>query len=234
LADVGDGTRGGPVPVFRWAGAYVGFLADGRLYDGEGAYLGWCETDGSVWHADGRPLGELVEGCYVLKSLRRCPPVRRTPRVPPLPASAPSPAGSRLPRQPRPGWADALEGLAVLPAARDLEGRWVADEACLELLGDGELRWGEPGGEMSRGRWSLAGRMLELEIADGPGAGELIGLQVLQLDRERETLSLRRSECRSLPFTLRREDAPGRSAAGQPDAGNGAALPTHRVEKTDA
>ncbi len=69
---------------------------------------------------------------------------------------------------------------------------------------------------------------------DNRRASDLIGLQVLQLDRERETLSLRRSEWRSPPFTLRREDASDRSAAGQPDAGNGAVLPTHRVEKPDA
>jgi hypothetical protein len=101
--------QGGQSPLFRWTGGYVGYVAGGFIYDANGAYLGWCEADGTVWRADGQPLGELVDGCYVLKNLRRCAPVRRTPRVLPLPVPPPLPAGSRLARQPRPGWADALD-----------------------------------------------------------------------------------------------------------------------------
>jgi hypothetical protein len=228
------GARGGPAPLFRWSGAYVGFLADGRLYDRDGGYLGWCEVDGSVWHADGRSLGELVDGCYVLKSLRRCPPVRRTPRVPPLPASAPGPAGSRLARQPRPGWADALEGVAETPLPRDLEGRWIVDDACLELAAVAGFRWVGPGDAVYAGRWCLVDRLIELEIESGPLGPGQARLRVLAFDRSAGTLSLRRVDCRSLPFTLCREAAPDGSAVAQADAGNEGALLTRRVETTDA
>jgi hypothetical protein len=226
--------HGGPTPVFRWAGAYVGILAADRLYDSEGAYLGWCEADGSVWRADGRPLGELVDGCYVLRNLRRCPPVRRTPRVPPLPVPPPPVPGSRLARQPRPGWADALEGIAETPVPRDLEGRWGADDACLELAAGGDVRWIGPGDVVHAGRWRLVDRLIELEIESGPLGPGQARLRVLAFDRRAGTLSLRRIDCRSLPFTLRREDRPAQSAVAQAHAVNDGVLLTHRLEKPDA
>lgn len=226
--------RGGPTPVFRWAGAYVGFLAADRLYDSEGAYLGWCEADGSVWRADGRPLGELVDGCYVVRNLRRCPPVRRTPRVPPLPAPPLPPVGPRLARQPRPGWEDGLEGLAETPVPRDLEGRWVADDACLELVAVADFRWVGPGDVVHAGRWRLVDRLIELEIERGPLGPGQARLRVLAFDRHAGTLSLRRIDCRSLPFTLRREDWPARSAVAQAGAVNDGALLTQGLEKPDA
>jgi 4-fold beta flower protein len=197
--------QGGCSPLFRWSGGYVGFVAGGCLYDAGGVYLGWCETEGSVWRADGRPLGALVDGCYVLRNLHRSAPVRRTPRVPPLPVPPPVTAGPRLARQPRPGWEDALEHVAQMPAPRDLEGRWGTDDACLELSAAGDFRWIGPGDMVHAGRWHLVDRLLELEVDSGPVGPGRFGLQVVHFDQERETLSLRRSAGRSLPFTLRRE-----------------------------
>jgi hypothetical protein len=197
-------TRDGHFPLFRWAGGYVGFVAGGCLYDAKGVYLGWCETDGSVWRADGRPLGLLVDGCHALRELHRCAPVRRTPRVAPLPVPPPPTQGPRLARQPRPGWADALEGIAEPPAPHELEGRWGADDACLELAAEGGFRWIGPGDVVHAGRWHLEDRLLELQIESGPVGPRRFGLRVLYFDRETETLSLRRTEGRSLPFTLRR------------------------------
>ncbi len=53
-------------PIFRCNGEYFGFLHTWRLFDSRGYYLGWVD-EGEVWGADGAFLGELVNGCYVLR-----------------------------------------------------------------------------------------------------------------------------------------------------------------------
>ena len=64
--------------------------------------------EGEVWGGGGAFLGELVDGCYVLrrKGSVRSPRVPPDPRPPPVP---PSPAAPRSFRQPRAGWEDALD-----------------------------------------------------------------------------------------------------------------------------
>ena len=93
-------------PIFRCNGEYFGFAHTWRLFDSRGYYLGWVD-EGEVWSGDGAFLGELVDGCYVL---RRKGSVR-SPRVPPDPRRPvpPSPAAPRPFRQPRAGWEDALD-----------------------------------------------------------------------------------------------------------------------------
>jgi hypothetical protein len=94
-------------PIFRCNGEYFGFLHKWRLFDSRGYYLGWVD-EGEVWRGDGAFLGELVDGCYVLrrKGAVRSPRVPPDPRSPPVP---PSPSAPRPFRQPRAGWEDALD-----------------------------------------------------------------------------------------------------------------------------
>jgi hypothetical protein len=77
-------------------------------------------------------------------------------------------------------------------------------------------------------------RVIVLEIERGPLGPGQARLRILGFDRSAGTLSLRRIDCRSLPFTLRREDRPDRLAPAGADAGNAGARRIHRVENTDA
>jgi hypothetical protein len=54
-------------PIFRWNGERFGFVHRWRLFDSQSYYLGWVD-EGEVWRRDGTYLGELVDGCYVLRS----------------------------------------------------------------------------------------------------------------------------------------------------------------------
>jgi len=98
------------VPIFKWDGAYFGFVEAARLYNAEAAYLGWIEQDGSVWTGEGAFLGTLVEGNYVMRNLLNFEPVPRIPPPPPIPPAPPMHSPPRMPRTPQTGWADALEG----------------------------------------------------------------------------------------------------------------------------
>lgn len=95
-------------PVFRWNGQYYGFIANGYLMDSSGAYRGWIEHDGTVWQSNGKFLGDLVGGEYVLlhqSSRRETKPKRLTPSpvaLPPRPEDRPA-------RSARPGYVDGLD-----------------------------------------------------------------------------------------------------------------------------
>lgn len=45
------------IPLSLWSGLFSGFLVDGCLFDASGAYLGWEDAAGRVWHRDGSYLG---------------------------------------------------------------------------------------------------------------------------------------------------------------------------------
>lgn len=191
-------------PIFRWSGEYVGFVDGPFLFGADGRYLGWHEADGSVWRADGRPLGWLVDGAYVLRDLRRTPPVPRCARVPPVPATPPPRSGARLARVPRPGWVDALQEVGRPPAERALCGRWCAPDAWLELAADGRFAWAGTGEVAAGGTWRIEGWLLRLEVQSGEAAPAQVGLAVIELEGDRLTLRRTPAEGRSLPFTLRR------------------------------
>ena len=65
-------------PIFRWNGEHFEFVHRWRLFDSRSYYLGWVD-EGEVWRRDGTYLGELVDGCYVLRRRNAKP---RSPRVP--------------------------------------------------------------------------------------------------------------------------------------------------------
>lgn len=95
-------------PIFRWNGKYFGFMANGCLLDAAGAYRGWIDGDGTVWQSNGKFLGDLVGGEYVLlhqSAMRAIKPKRLTPTavaLPPRPADRPA-------RSPRAGYIDGLD-----------------------------------------------------------------------------------------------------------------------------
>ena len=97
-------------PIFRWNGQYYGFMSNGYLLDASGTYRGWIDGNGTVWQADGKFLGDLVGGEYVLKqqstSMQRASqPKRLTPSAVALP---PRPEDRRA-RAPRAGYSDGLD-----------------------------------------------------------------------------------------------------------------------------
>lgn len=202
-----NGTAGTPTPIFRWSGEYVGFLLDGWMFDPGGRYLGWCEANGAVWAADGKPLGQRVEGHYVLRSLIRSSPVPRTPRVPPVPPTPPRPAPPRLPRAPRPGWADGLDGLGRLPSPDNLAGAWAGPDRELLLERDGVYCWREGTAREERGSWALRGPILELMAA---GSEERVRYRIVAYSAEALILRWLTAEGMGLPLLLRR----GRGGGG--------------------
>ncbi len=88
-------------PIFRRNGEYFGFVHYWPLFDARGYYLGWVD-EGEVWRRDGAFLGELVDGCYVLRRKEAV----RTQRVP---LDPPSPWAPRPFGRPRGCWVDALD-----------------------------------------------------------------------------------------------------------------------------
>ena len=97
-------------PIFRSNGERFGFVHRWRLFDSQSYYLGWVD-EGEVWRRDGTYLGELVDGCYVLRRRDAAPRSPRVPIEPPSSVPAP-PSSSWAPkplRKPSPGWEDALE-----------------------------------------------------------------------------------------------------------------------------
>ncbi len=95
-------------PIYRWNGQYYGFMADGYLIDAGGTYRGWIDGDGTVWRSNGKFLGDLVGGEYVLlhqSTVRESQPRRLAPSpivVPPRAADKPA-------RGPRAGYVDGLD-----------------------------------------------------------------------------------------------------------------------------
>src|SRR5437763_5784209 len=81
-------------PIFRWNGQYFGFVANGYLMDSRGTYRGWIAHDGTVWQSNGKFLGDLVGGEYVLlkQSTKR---VSQPKRFTPTPVALPPKADDR-------------------------------------------------------------------------------------------------------------------------------------------
>ncbi|MGH7321690.1 MAG: 4-fold beta flower protein [Candidatus Rokuibacteriota bacterium] len=94
-------------PLFRWGGAYWGFIAGDGVFDRYGRHVAWLEGD-DVFDLSGRFMGELREGQYVLRNRLRPAPVHRAPR-PAAPHPTPAaPPPERAARDPLDDWADAL------------------------------------------------------------------------------------------------------------------------------
>ena len=96
-------------PIFRWNGEHFGFIYRWRLFDSRSYYLGWVD-EGEVWRRDGTYLGELVDGCYVLRRRNAAPRSPRAPIDPPSPPPLAPPSWASKPfNKPRAGWEDALD-----------------------------------------------------------------------------------------------------------------------------
>lgn len=190
--------------LFRWTGEYVGFLQDGWMFDRNGRYLGWRDADGQVWLADGNYLGQLVEGCHVLRNNRRSAPVRKTPRVPPVPAPAPTPPTPRAPRIPRPGWSDALARIGRMPVTNELVGVWDEGGKRLVFTADGRYRWTAPSEPVVAGQWDLRGELIRAR-ADAEGEpSPPVFYRIIEYTGDSLLLRWMTQEQLSLPFRLRR------------------------------
>ena len=102
------------IPIFYWNGKYFGFIHNGWLYSKTGRHIGWLEGQ-NVFRSNGRYLGDLVEGNYILRQIQVgsiARPVKVYPPIPALPAIPPA----REPKRIRMGWVDALEELSGIEA----------------------------------------------------------------------------------------------------------------------
>lgn len=67
--------------IYRLNGEYFGFIWQGRFFDKKSNYIGW--VDGTqVWTTDNEYLGELVQGRYILRSLKPIPIPQRKGKCP--------------------------------------------------------------------------------------------------------------------------------------------------------
>ncbi len=97
-------------PIFRWNGRYYGFLANGYLLDSAGTYRGWVDGNGTVWHSNGKFMGDLVGGEYVL--LQQSASMQRASqpkRFSPSPVTLPPRPDDKPARAPRAGYVDGLD-----------------------------------------------------------------------------------------------------------------------------
>lgn len=94
-------------PLFRWNGAFWGFLQDGFIFDLHRNYYGWVDNEQRAWRKDGEYFGELLDGCYILRknSSGSWEPVRT--KIPPIPKRGVH-YEDRPYRLPREGWTDPL------------------------------------------------------------------------------------------------------------------------------
>ena len=99
-------------PLFRWSGAYWGFILGGRLYDRHGHQVGWVEPGpgpgGDIYLLSGQFLGELTDEHYVVRRITRGTPVHRASRPPTPMTEVPDAPPDRAPRIPGAEWTDAL------------------------------------------------------------------------------------------------------------------------------
>ena len=84
-------------------------MANGYLLDADGTYRGWIDGNGTVWQANGKFLGDLVGGEYVLNS-------NRVDAAPANPNASPQAPSHYRPDQtinphapPRAGYVDGLD-----------------------------------------------------------------------------------------------------------------------------
>jgi hypothetical protein len=100
----GNGTQ----PIYRWNGKYYGFMSNGYLLDATGTYRGWIDGNGTVWQANGKFLGDLVGGEYVLlqQSTKRA---SQPKRLSPSPVALPPRPEDKPARSLRPGYVDGLD-----------------------------------------------------------------------------------------------------------------------------
>ena len=103
--------------IFRWSGEPVAFIEDWHLFDNQGRYFGWLETDNSVWAASGQHVGDLLDGEHVFRTTAALPRMPRLPRAAPqryLSPLIPLPA-KRMPLPPMYGWIDAFDLFYPVP-----------------------------------------------------------------------------------------------------------------------
>lgn len=94
-------------PIFKSAGTYLGFIANGHLFSRDGEYLGAVEGQ-YVWDIEGRFRGQVWENKYIIINRFVVQPVPRTPRTRPATPALPAPPANIAPIQLPTGWADSF------------------------------------------------------------------------------------------------------------------------------
>jgi hypothetical protein len=96
-------------PLFTWSGQFVGFISRKNLFTPKSKYLGWIEDDGSVWWANGKYAGEIVDENYILRHSMKMEPMPKMPHMTPMSPMAPMAPMNRMAKLPKLGYVDALE-----------------------------------------------------------------------------------------------------------------------------
>jgi len=192
------------VPLFRWSGPFVGFLSGGCLFDANGVYLGWEDTQGRVWKREGTYMGQRVDGNYVMRRDGFPQPVPQPRKVPPVVPDLPAPPAARTARPPMPGWTDALARVGLRPGPADLAGAWHNQTERIQLNDDGTYLLVSGQAQPQIGRWELRTNLILTPAA--PTAEEPARLAFHIIEYEAHSLNLRRvtQRERSIPLTLHR------------------------------
>jgi hypothetical protein len=99
------------IPLYHLSGRNCGFVVAGAyVFDAAGYYAGWV-ADGWVWRADGRYVGELSDGRYVVRGTFATIPTGRPPVPRPARPAAPAPWAPIPPWPPDPDTVDAVGDL---------------------------------------------------------------------------------------------------------------------------
>jgi hypothetical protein len=190
--------------MFRWSGLYVGFLANGCLFDANGLYLGWQDEAGRIWNRNGTYMGEVVDEHYVMHRQGFAVPVPRPPRVPPVNPELPIAPANRAPRAPLPGWADSLDGIGLIPTEADLVGLWENPKDQIRLHEDLRYSIAADGSGEHRGTWMLRTNLMLTPDEPPSGSPPRLVFQIIAYTPESLTLRRITVDERSLPFTLSR------------------------------
>jgi hypothetical protein len=192
------------IPLFRWSGPFVGFWFGGCLFDANGVYLGWEDTQGRVWRREGTYLGQRMHGNYIMRREGFPQPVRQPRRVPPVIPDLPAPPTARTARPPVPGWTDALAQIGLRPDAADLAGTWHNQTERIQLKDDGTYLLLSRHAQPQIGRWELRTNLIMTPLV--PTAGGPARLVFHIIEYEGHSLNLRRvtQDERSIPLTLHR------------------------------
>jgi hypothetical protein len=108
-----------PQFVYRWTGEPVAFVEDWNLFDQQGRYFGWIESDNSVWAASGQFVGVLLDGKHVFRNTTeppRRPKVARRSTAHQSVATPMEVLQKSAPLPPMYGWIDAFDLFFPVPA----------------------------------------------------------------------------------------------------------------------
>ena len=97
--------------IYCWDGNYFGFINNGHLFRKDSTYIGWVEDDGTVWHENGKFMGEIHEEDYILRKENMMEPMQKMKKMRPMTPMIPMAPMNKLAKMGKMGWRDPLPDL---------------------------------------------------------------------------------------------------------------------------